>query len=88
METRRSDLGAGLANPSWLGGFEEFFDVAPSRASSSAIFTSAALSSARNASISHPAPRADQAALRPTDPGPPAIVNPLSQDQAATPSGA
>ncbi len=38
----RSDFGAGLANPSELGGFDESFDVCPSRASSSAIRTRAA----------------------------------------------
>jgi hypothetical protein len=35
----RNDFGAGLANPSELGGFDEFFDVCPSRASSSATRT-------------------------------------------------
>lgn len=48
----RSDFGAGLANPSELGGFEEFFEVCPSQASSSVIRTRAAPSSADNASIS------------------------------------
>ncbi|MBW0010831.1 MAG: transposase [Pseudonocardiales bacterium] len=40
-----------MANPSELGGFEEFFDVCPSRTSSSAIRTRAAPSSADNNSI-------------------------------------
>jgi hypothetical protein len=48
----RSDFGAGLANPSELGGFEEFFEVCPSRASNSAIRTRAAPNSADNDSIS------------------------------------
>jgi hypothetical protein len=47
----RSDFGAGLTNPSELGGFEEFFDVCPSRASSSAIRACALPSSADNDSI-------------------------------------
>jgi hypothetical protein len=48
----RNDFGAGLANPSELGGFDEFFDVCPSRASSSATRTRIRASSPCNASIS------------------------------------
>ena len=41
----RCDFGAGLANPSVLGGLPEFREVFPNRASSSAIRTCAASSS-------------------------------------------
>jgi len=35
-DARRNDFGAGLARPSLLGGFEEFREFFPSRASNSA----------------------------------------------------
>lgn len=48
---RRSDFGAGSASSSELSSFEEFFEVCPSRASSSAIGANAWPSSARQESI-------------------------------------